>query len=435
MPTTPFPAAPGTAALLASRLVGSRAGPRSWSRSWLRFGLLAATLLVGCYDGSGSSGGPDDATGSTEAGSAASTTDDLPNPGTTTPTGTTTGASTTTAESDGSGSESSGESTGVPAAEPGIHWVGRHDASDPAAVRMSWSGVGLTFRFDGTGATVNMTDQGRYFTVVVDGVVQPVLATTNVPQSYVVASGLPAGEHTVELYRRTEGTFGLTVVHDVQIEGELLAPPPVTRRMEIVGDSISAGYGNEGVSPCSFSAETENHFQTYGAIAARTVGAELHTVAWSGKGMVYNYGDDVNQPMPEIYARTLATEGTSWSFEWQPDVVAVNLGTNDFSTDGDPPQELFVGTYVEFLGSLRAVYPDAFLLVLQPSLFGAEDDMVQGYLLDVVAQVQAAGDPEIAYADVNVDWIGSGCDGHPTVATHEGMAGRLVEELQAHLGW
>jgi lysophospholipase L1-like esterase len=398
---------------------------------------LTALLMTACYSGGGSRGDTDAATGATEGSDATGATGDPSGdpsgPGTTMPPGTTMDdGSTTTGPDPDTGFD---ESTGGPPAEPGIHWVGRYDDTDPAAVRMGWSGVGLVVRFDGTGATVRMDDQSQYFTVVVDGEVQPPLATSGGTQDYVVAAGLPPGEHTVELYRRTEGSFGPTVVNEVLLEGELLAPPPVTRRMELIGDSISAGYGNEGVSPCSFSAQTENSYQTYGAIAARTVGAELHTVAWSGKGIVYNYDNDMNQPMPELYDRIIASDGAPWSFEWQPDVVAINLGTNDFSTDNDPSQELYVSTYVEFLAHVRDVYPDAQILVLQPSLFGAEADMVQGYLEEVVAQRQAAGDAAVAYADVNVDWIGSGCDGHPTVATHEGMAGRLVEELQAHLGW
>ena len=397
--------------------------------------LLAALLpLAACYSGPGSPADTEASSGPTDDEATQGTT--APPPDTSPPTSTTTPPPPTS--SDGTTTEPEGtadESSGGPPAEPGIHWVGRFDDTDPTAVRMGWSGVGMVFRFEGTGATVRMDDQSRYFTVLVDGMLQPTLATSGGMQDYVVASGLPAGEHTVELYRRTEGSFGPTVVQEVLVDGELLAPPPVARRMEIIGDSITAGYGNEGTSPCSFSAETENHYQTYGAIAARTVGAELHAIAWSGKGMVYNYGDDVNEPMPEIYERTIASEGATWSVQWQPDVVAVNLGTNDFSTDGDPTEELYVGTYVQFLGLLRERYPQAFLLVLQPSLYGAEDDMVRGYLQDVVAQVQAGGDPDVAYADVNVDWIGSGCDGHPTVATHEGMAGRLVEELQTHLGW
>ncbi|MCX4240664.1 SGNH/GDSL hydrolase family protein [Paraliomyxa miuraensis] len=392
---------------------------------------VASLLVTACYSGLAGS----DPTTETDAEGSTGTTTDAPADGSSTVASTTSTTvdpdGTTTVDPDGT----TDESTGAPPAEPGIHWVGRFDDTDPAGVRMGWSGVGLVARFDGTGATVRMDDAGRYFTVLVDGMLQPTLATSTGMQDYVLASGLPAGEHVIELYRRTEGSFGPTVIEQVTIDGELLAPPPVARRMEIIGDSISCGYGNEGVSPCSFSAQTENHYMTYGAIAARAVGAELHTVAWSGKGMVYNFGDDVNQPLPELYDRTIASSGDPWSFDWQPDVVAVNLGTNDFSTDGDPPQPLFTDAYVEFLGHLRDVYPGAFLLVLQPSLFGAENDMVQGYLMDVVAQVQAGGDSNVAYADVNVTWIGSGCDGHPTVATHEGMAGRLVQELQAHLGW
>ncbi|MCA9689696.1 MAG: hypothetical protein KC636_08800, partial [Myxococcales bacterium] len=110
-------------------------------------------------------------------------------------------------------------------------------------------------------------------------------------------------------------------------------------------------------------------------------------------------------------------------------------GTNDFSTDNDPPEDLFVPAYVEFLAHLRDVYPDAFLLPIAPSLWGDEVALVAGYLESAVAQRHADGDLDVAFADVNVEWIGSGCDGHPTVATHELMGARLVEELGVHLGW
>ncbi len=395
---------------------------------------LVLALLPGCYEGSAPPADTDAAETTSSPASDSRTDGDptLPPDGSDGPDATTTGASTDGPDPD---TGSTDDSTGEPMAEPGIRWVGRWDDADPAALRVGWSGGGFIARFDGTGLTVTMDDAARYFTVVVDGMVQPRLATSSGMQDYVLAEGLPAGEHTVELYRRTEGSFGPSVVQAVTIDGELLAPPPVSRRMEVIGDSITAGYGNEGVSPCSFSAETENHYLTYGAVAARTVGAELHAIAWSGKGMVYNYGDDVTNPMPEVYDRLLASETAAWDFEWQPDVVVINLGTNDFSTDNDPSQELFGGTYVAFLEHLRSVYPGAFLLVVAPSLFGAEATMVEGYLMDVVAQRQAAGDADVAFADINVEWIGSGCDGHPTVATHEGMAGRLVEELQTHLGW
>lgn len=366
--------------------------------------------------------GPGSTSPSTSDPSGDPTTASATTPGTTTP-GDTSDSSPDTGETD------------TDPGEPAVHYVGRYDDSDPAHVRLGWSGVGFVVRFNGTGATAHLDDAGGYLTVVVDGEVQPTLATSG-EQDYVLASGLADGEHVIEVYRRTEGSFGPTTIGDVTLEGELLPPPPVDRRIEIIGDSITCGYGNEGISPCTFSADTENHYMTYGAIAAREVGAELHTIAWSGKGVLYNYGEDTNQPMPELYDRTIAGEDPAWDYgQWQPDVIAINLGTNDFSTDGDPTQQQFVDAYVTFVTHIRDVNPDAYILLLSPSLFGDEATMVDGYLQDVVAQRTGAGDTAIGWANINVEWIGSGCDGHPTVETHMGMAARFVEELGNHVGW
>lgn len=402
---------------------------------------ILSTLLMACAAaGDDDTGSDATSTSATNSATAEPTTADAPdtNPGTTVGPPTTSDAATSDSTSDASSDASSGgddSSTGEPPAAPAVHYVGRHDASDPGHVRMGWSGVGAVVRFAGTGASVRLDDKGRYWTVVVDGQVQPTLATAPGEQLYPLATGLAPGEHTVELYRRTEGSFGPTVMSGFELEGELLAPPPVQRRIEIVGDSITCGYGDEGVSPCSFSAETENHYLTYGAVAARALGAELSTVAWSGKGVVNNYDHDVFEPLPQIYDRLLASDGAPWSFAWQPDAVVINLGTNDFSTGDDPPEAVFVPAYVAFLGHLRDVYPDTFILAVAPTLFGDEATMVSGYLQSAVDQRHMAGDAEVAFANVNVDWIGSGCDGHPTVATHAGMGARLTEELQAHLGW
>lgn len=399
--------------------------------------LLGSVLLgAGCYTGPAGSGTGGSSTSDGTSGAATTTT-------TTTSTTEVTAAA-TSGEPTGSGgpgsstsqdTSSGGASDLPPPPPPAIHYVGRHDASDPAHVRMGWSGVGLVARFQGTGASVTLDDKGRYFTVLVDGVEQPRLATAPGEQTYPLASGLPAGEHTVELYRRTEGSFGPTVVLGVQIEGELLAPPPVERRIEIVGDSITCGYGNEGESPCNFSAETENHYLTYGAIAARALGAELHTVAWSGKGVVYNFGDDKVEPLPTIYDRVLAVSGDVWDFSWQPDAVVINLGTNDFSTGDDPPEVLFVPAYVELLAHVRAVYPAAYILAIAPSLFGTDATTAEAYIQSAVDERHVAGDLSVDFADINIQWLGSGCDGHPDLATHAVMGENLRAELAARLGW
>lgn len=54
-------------------------------------------------------------------------------------------------------------------------------------------------------------------------------------------------------------------------------------------------------------------------------------------GVVRNYGEKTPTspiPFPMIYKRTVANDANStWNTaQWTPDVVVINLGTNDFSS-------------------------------------------------------------------------------------------------------
>ena len=326
----------------------------------------------------------------------------------------------------------------APPATPSIHYVGRNEALPSGGARFGWPGTGFVVRFQGTGARVRMDDPSGYFTVVVDGQEQPRLETTSGEQTYELASGLPAGEHTVEVYRRAEGFFGATTVAAIELDGTLSAPPVSGRRIEILGDSISCGYGNEGADQnCNFSADTENHYRTYGAVAARSVGAELSTIAWSGKGVIYNYGDDTDEPLPTLFGRTIPSESSGvWDFGWQPDAVLINLGTNDFSTDNDPTESQFTGAYVALLEDLRNAYPNALLLcTVAPLLSGAEQTLVMGYIQQAVDTRSTSGDTKVKVIDLSTDAVGWGCDWHPSIATHEAMAALFTTALKSELGW
>jgi lysophospholipase L1-like esterase len=335
----------------------------------------------------------------------------------------------------GTGASATGGTGGTPG-EPGIRYIGRYEQT-PEGTKMAWSGSGMAFRFSGTEASVSMDDGSLFFTVVVDGQVQAPLETQPGEQLYPIASGLPAGEHEVFLYRRTEASFGDTNFIDVELGlGTLLAPPPApARRIEVIGDSITCGYGNEGPNEsCGFTADTENHYLTYGAIAARNLDAELTTIAWSGKGIIFNYGDDKNEPLPEIYDRVLPYDTSlSWNFSWQPDVVVINLGTNDFSTDGDPTENEFGGAYSAFLDHLREKYPNANILCLVPTLLGGSDlSTAESYIQNVVTQ---KNDAKIEAFSMNFTQTGWGCDYHPSLATHESMGEALTQKLKTLMGW
>jgi lysophospholipase L1-like esterase len=336
-----------------------------------------------------------------------------------------------------------GEDSGQPepGGEPAVRFVGRTDRREAGVVRFAWSGSGILFRFSGTSAAVRMDDPAGFYTRVVDGVEQPELQTTPGERSYAIAGGLSDGEHQVELYRRTEAFFGVTRFYDVDLAGgELLAPPPAkSRQLEVIGDSITAGYGNEGtVATCPFEAATENHWLTYAALSARELDADLVTIAWSGKGVIYNYGDDRNEPLPALYSRALPEDAQShWDFaRWQPDVVAINLGTNDFSTDGDPTQQEFVAAYRALLETLRAKYPNAWIMCLVPTLLGGDDlTAAEAYITEAADARTAAGDDRVVVRALEFATDGTGCDYHPSLATHANMAAALTSELRDLVGW
>ncbi len=325
--------------------------------------------------------------------------------------------------------------------EPAVRFVGRFVEADDGGMSFEWSGSGIIAAFEGTAVSVTLEDSGNNeFSVVVDGELMPKLVAQGGSGDYELASGLAEGPHVVELYRRTEASFGTSTFHDFDFGvGQLLAPPPASaHRIEVIGDSITCGYGNEGESAsCGFSKDTENHYATYGAIAARALAAELVTIAWSGKGIVYNYDTDTTDPLPALYDRVLPTRGAnSWDFSWLPEAVVINLGTNDFSTDGDPTLELFRDEYAAFLGHLRDVYPDAYILcTVGPLLEGADLDAARMGIEAAVAVRKSAGDARVESWQMNIANDNPGCDYHPGLATHEAMGAALVAELRTRLGW
>jgi len=335
-----------------------------------------------------------------------------------------------------------GQSPDTPG-QPGVRFVGRVDTSDPASARFAWSGAGVVARFTGNSLAVRLADTLQY-SVLVDGVLQTTLTSNGA--STPIGGGFGPGEHTVELYRRTEPSTGTSQFLGFDVpDGELLPPPAVPeRRLEIIGDSISAGYGNEGADEtCGFTPETENHYLTYGALAARELSAELSTVAWSGKGVVCNYGDDATSctdPMPTYIDRILPDrQDSAWDYaRYQPQAVVINLGTNDFSTNDDPTEEQFVPAYVTLLERVRAAYPEALILAtVGPLLSGTDLSTARALIASAVEQRLAAGDEAVRSFDLEPQDAsnGLGCDYHPNLVTHQIMADVLTATLQLELGW
>jgi lysophospholipase L1-like esterase len=326
----------------------------------------------------------------------------------------------------------------------GVRWIGRVDTTSMAdKPRFSWSGTGFVARFSGTSLTADLaiTGAATIFKTVVDGAPQATFTATPGQASHPLASGLADGVHTVELYRQTEGPQGESRLMGLSVGGGALMDPPAGagRLIEVVGDSITCGYGNLGTLADSECFTTESHWDTYAAIAGRALGAEVSTVAASGRGIIRNYAGDTGGTMPMVYTRAVTNAATpSWGFHVEPQVVVINLGTNDISNGKGDPGLPFRDTYRTLLETIRAYYPHTYIIgMVAPLLSSGEAATINGHIRAAVEARHAAGDTNVELFD-KIPPQGTdkfACQYHPNVAENQLMADMLVGEIKAKLGW
>jgi lysophospholipase L1-like esterase len=333
-------------------------------------------------------------------------------------------------------------------------WVGRVDASDSSAVRLTWQGAGFIANLTGPKVAVKLRTEELeevYFQLVIDGHEDKRFAVPSGDDLEVMlADDLSPGAHRIELYRDTEGTYGVSTFFGFTAGTLQPMPERATRFVEIVGDSISAGYGNLGserhpngvATPgCGWTAENSTWWQSYGAIAGRAFSAEVSTVACSGWGLYRDNEGKRERVMPSVYDNTLGGEPEPlWSFQPEASVVVINLGTNDWSMSD--PGRPFETTYSSFLDHVRSRNPHAWIfLTIGSTLDPGKLNMVTARLRTVVDARTAAGDDKIATFDLGIQPLGddgeipTGCGWHPNVADHQRMAEILKKQLASKLGW
>jgi len=341
----------------------------------------------------------------------------------------------------------------APVIAAGVRWVGRADVSDPSAVQFAWSGSGFVGTFTGASVSVKLRTEGSgdvYFQPVVDGAPGARFAVSGAEQTYEIASNLSAGPHEVELYRESEGKgLGYSVFTGFAAGAPGTPPPFSGRLIEVIGDSISAGYGNLGMEQhqngaadpnggCRFETKTESAYQAYSHVAARGLDADASVLAGSGWGVYSDNQGNIQNVMSALFSNAVGEKtAPAWSFAAQPQAVVINLGTNDASAK-NLTAEKFKPAYSAFLATVRAKYPGAVILCAVGSMiYGADRDNALLYLGQIVADRVAQGDKKVEVLDLGSQDAnqGTGCDWHPNVAEDARMAAILAAKLKTSLGW
>ncbi len=311
----------------------------------------------------------------------------------------------------------------------------------------------MHLRFRGKALTLRVEEEGHprpdpqpdVIEVRVDDA--PARRVTLVPGMHelVLAQGLRATEHRLTVTKLTEGEAGTLRVQGLRLDdgGAILDPaPPPPRRMLVVGDSISAGYGVRGSdSTCRAVSAMCDASMAWPSLAAEALPAALHLVAWSGRGLTRNYDPTQVETLPDLATRTLPTQARPpWrGAAWPPTDILIAVGANDVARPGFDDAAYGRALFTLIARTQEPATAANVLVVVGPMLFddapypGADSHRrVLAATRRVVEERRRAGFARTAWIDLAPapPDEGLGCEQHPSARSHRRMAAEVVARLR-----
>lgn len=287
----------------------------------------------------------------------------------------------------------------LPMTDPALRYTGRIDRADAENPFFIYPCSSVTFRMTGRTLRVRLTNQHSYFEnrlgVIVNGVQSAVLLEKG-EQEIDLSDRLTEGVNEVLLFKRQDCCHAYRLCGLVVDAEAALLPLPErpARRMEVYGDSVSAGEVSEAEFACGQS-DPEGHnglysnsYLSYAWQAARLLGAELHDIATGGMALLdktgYFYGPDyigMESCWDKINYYPPFGEATPWDFkQYTPHVVVVAIGQNDANPVNIMAEdyegaaaEHWRAEYRKFIGNLREKYPRAHI-VLTTTILGHHEN-------------------------------------------------------------
>ena len=329
-----------------------------------------------------------------------------------------------------------------------IQYVGRICFQNPERPRFTYPGTQINVGFTGTSIKLWGKPRSGYYMAQIDQAEPFKVALTGERDSVVtLAAGLAQGRHTLRLMYIIEGYELKPDFRGFILDrGARLVDPPALpgRTIEFIGNSITCGYGNESVVASDpFEYETENHYLTYAQRTCRALEARAHVVARSGIGVYRSFGGPKsgtpeNVMTTEYEYTNLYDRSERWDFSrYQPQVVCINLGTNDLSTNNYDVR-LLKQAYRKFLAQVRGHNPRAKIVYLCGSMLnGKELETARRTLDEVVDEARRQGDREVYRFDFSPQTgdLGYGASWHPSKWQHEKMAAELTAYLRVLMNW
>ena len=277
----------------------------------------------------------------------------------------------------------------------------------------------------------------------------------------------------VRVMKFSEAAFGYAGLKEVEIDGDLRwlsSPKGVSKpqsmesqktgfdtanaysttggmaplKLEFIGDSITCGYGIEGVwEKDTFTTQQERPDKAYAFLTAKALGAEVQLCSWSGIGLISNYVDPETVNLPDTHwlmqanwpytdkwlSLRLGLEPEVWDSgaNYEPDVVIIHLGTNDISwVRGIEDRRLeYVAQLRHLIEAVHRRSPKAKIVCCLGIMGEALNDSVKEAVELFKKDFPKVRAEALAFTQ-QLESDGIGADWHPSAKTHKKAAAILT---------
>jgi hypothetical protein len=321
-------------------------------------------------------------------------------------------------------------------------YAGRVDIQENNKAVLIGTAASVSFNFSGEKCavllqSVDSWEHHNYVVLELDGQYMGKVRVEKGPvQSFEIKATSNQKVHSLTIYKGTEATMGNVLFAGTT--ARLMTITPVKKKkIEFIGDSITSGAANDpSTIPCEQGEYFDHHngFYAYGPILSRSIDVDYLLSSVSGIGIYRNWNDQGPEVpiMPAVYENLYLTKDSSkpkYDFAFQPDIISIAIGTNDFSNgDGkkerlpfDP--EKYVSNYISFIKMLYKHNPNAQLVLTNSPMVNGEKAVIFENCLN---KIKAEFDTDKSHKPILIfkfkPMTPTGCLGHPNIAEHKIMA-------------
>ena len=257
-----------------------------------------------------------------------------------------------------------------------------------------------------------------------------------------IARDLAKDAHNIKIVKQTEANYALLSIKSVSMKGYLLdRPADKEYYIEFIGDSLTCGMGTAGNTTITAAqgmngADWEDATLGQAYLTAQQLGVDYSIVSESGIGLASSWFDDIF----DFYTKASFKRDQKTAYDFanarKPDLVVINLGTNDFYLNSEYPSRGIVGQLKsktkELINTVRSMYgEDTPILWVSGIWANVSVDT------DVVKQIDAAI-RELGGESANIYRLAvtenaqnkMGAENHPSQKGHEQTAKEVVEFIK-----